>query len=101
MERGDQQEGAYHRMTETMKQFGDRLLGPEREHRRVRALASLVAAQTWSETTFSKANQVSSIFLDVLEARIAESGGGRKRTLLEVYDAMLGAIERATSEAKQ
>jgi hypothetical protein len=74
------------------------LFGDEREGRRLEALSALVAANTWSEGTRARAQTVPPLFLDALEQRISTATGGRKRTLLEVYDLMLGVIIQETEK---
>jgi hypothetical protein len=73
------------------------LLGDERECRRLMALSSLVAAETWTEESAKQVHQVAPILMDALELRLQTATGGRERTLLEAYDLVLAAIEQATS----
>lgn len=77
---------------ETPKQYGDRVLGAERQDRGVRTIALLVAAHTW-EPGSDNAQRIPAILLDEMESLIEHASGGRKRTLLEVYDVILGTIE--------
>jgi hypothetical protein len=86
-------------MQYALKDFGDKLLGAEREDRRIRAVGRLVAAHTWSRKQSEQAQRIPTLFLDALEDQLTTATGGRRRGLLEVYDIMLDAIEGATHQA--
>jgi hypothetical protein len=73
------------------------LLGTEREGRRRKAIARLVAAHTWGGDSSDNAQRAPALFLDLLQRELASATGvGRRRTLFEAYDLMLQAVEQAT-----
>lgn len=85
-------------MAETGKEYGDRVLGPERTDRGVRAIASLVWAWTLDETSAARAQRVPAAFFDKIEPLIEVATGARKRTLLEAYDLFLTTIEEQLAD---
>jgi len=78
-----------------MNDFGDRLLGADRDGRRLRAIGKLAAAHAWSKKQSEEAQRVPVMFMDALEQRLESATGGRRRELLGVYDMLLDAIELA------
>jgi hypothetical protein len=73
---------------------GADLLGEIREDRRLEAMAKLVVAHTMGGEIALDAHRAPATFLDLLEMKLEAADGARRRTLLEVYDLMLDAVDR-------
>jgi hypothetical protein len=73
---------------------GTDLLGEAREDRRLEAIAKLVVAHTRGGEAARDAQHAPAAFLDLLEMKLEAADGARRRTLLEVYDLMLDAVDR-------
>jgi hypothetical protein len=80
---------------------GVELLGEIREDRRLDATAKLVVAHTRGGEAALDAQHAPAAFLDLLETKLETADGARRRTLLEVYDLMLDAVDRCCTEPAQ
>jgi hypothetical protein len=77
------------------------LLGQDREGRRLEAMTKLIAAHTWGGEASLDAQRAPAAFLDLLEMKLEAADGARRRTLLEVYDLMLDAVDRCCPNSRR